>query len=148
MTQKELNMTFKEQAALCMEIMQKKAREYTGDDADRLSAFKAAAALLRTTPERALAGMLSKHIISLYDMCFDDSMEYDIETWNEKITDSMNYLFLLKAVVKEEYENRQNRGKDIKLSGSKRSREKHGVRSQTDTERASDPGNGGPDGAV
>ena len=53
-----------------------------------------------TTQERALAGMLAKHIVSLYDMCFDGDTDYDIGTWNEKITDSLNYLFLLKAIVK------------------------------------------------
>lgn len=87
--------------ALCREILQRKTKEYTGDDTDRLGAFKAAAALQHTTPERALAGMLAKHIVSLYDMCFDDKSHYDISTWNEKITDSLNYLFLLKAIVKE-----------------------------------------------
>ena len=52
-------------------------------------------------PLRRLAGMLAKHIVSLYDMCFDDGTHYDISTWDEKITDSLNYLFLLKAIVKE-----------------------------------------------
>ena len=68
---------------------------------NRLCAFKAAAALFHTTPERALAGMMAKHIVSLYDMCFDEGRSYDMDTWEEKITDSLNYLFLLKAVVKE-----------------------------------------------
>ena len=45
--------------------------------------------------------MMAKHIVSLYDMCFDDGGSYDMDTWEEKITDSLNYLFLLKAVVKE-----------------------------------------------
>ena len=91
--------------ALCREILQRKTKEYTGDDTDRLGAFKAAAALQHTTPERALAGMLAKHIVSLYDMCFDGDADYDISTWNEKITDSLNYLFLLKAIVKEGHSN-------------------------------------------
>ena len=73
-----------------------------------VGAFKAAAALQHTTPERALAGMLAKHIVSLYDMCFDGDTDYDISTWNEKITDSLNYLFLLKAIVKEGHTNQPN----------------------------------------
>ena len=72
------------------------------------AAFKAAAALQHTTPERALAGMLAKHIVSLYDMCFADGMSFDAGTWDEKITDSLNYLFLLKAIVKEGQTNQQN----------------------------------------
>ena len=83
---------FDEQVALCARILQQKTKEYTGDDTDRLGAFKAAAALQHCTPEQALA---------LYDMCFDDGTHYDISTWDEKITDSLNYLFLLKAIVKE-----------------------------------------------
>ena len=92
---------FDEQVALCARILQQKTKEYTGDDTDRLGAFKAAATLQHCTPGQALAGMLAKHIVSLYDMCFDNEGHYDINTWNEKITDSLNYLFLLKAIVKE-----------------------------------------------
>ena len=68
-------------------------------------AFKAAAALQHTTPQRALAGMLAKHIVSLYDMCFAEETVYPMDTWDEKITDSLNYLFLLKAIVKEGHTN-------------------------------------------
>lgn len=71
---------------------------------DRLGAFKSAAALQHTTPQRALAGMMAKHIISIYDMCFTDRKTFELAVWEEKITDSLNYLFLLKAVIKEELE--------------------------------------------
>ena len=67
-TQKEVNAVFDEQVKRCAGILQQKTKEYTGDDTDRLGAFKAAAALQHTTPERALAGMLAKNIVSLYDM--------------------------------------------------------------------------------
>lgn len=93
---------------LCADTLQRKTKEYTGDDTDRLGAFKAAAALQHCSPERALAGMLAKHIVSLYDMCFADGVNFNMDTWNEKITDSLNYLFLLKAIVKEEDNNQQN----------------------------------------
>ena len=85
---------------LCADTLKQKTKEYTGDDTDRLGA-----ALQHTTPERALAGMLAKHIVSLYDMCFDNSADYGMSTWDEKITDSLNYLFLLKAIVKEGHSN-------------------------------------------
>ena len=90
---------------LCADTLKQKTKEYTGDDTDLLVALKAAAALQHTTPERALAGMLAKHIVSLYDMCFDNSADYGMSTWDEKITDSLNYLFLLKAIVKEGHSN-------------------------------------------
>ena len=100
---------------LCADTLQKKTKEYTGDDTDRLGAFKAddtdrlgafkaAAALQHATPQRALAGMMAKHIISIYDMCFSDRKTFELAVWEEKITDSLNYLFLLKAVIKEELE--------------------------------------------
>jgi len=82
--------------------LQRKTKEYTGDNADRLSAFKTAAALQSCSPQQALAGMMAKHIVSLYDMCFAEGMSFSLDIWNEKITDSLNYLFLLKAIVKEE----------------------------------------------
>lgn len=92
-TQNEVNAVFDEQVWLCTDTLQRKTKEYTGDDTDQLGAFKAEAALQHTTPERALAGMLAKHIVSLYDMCFADGVSFDISTWDEKITDSLNYRF-------------------------------------------------------
>ena len=49
--------------------------------------------------------MLAKHIVSLYDMCFDEEAVYPMDTWNEKITDSLNYLVILKAIGKEGHTN-------------------------------------------
>ncbi|WP_368283410.1 hypothetical protein [Dorea longicatena] len=105
MTQNEVNAVFDEQVRLCADTLKRKTKEYTGDDPDRLGAFKAAAALQHTTPQRALAGMLAKHIVSLYDMCFAEETVYPMDTWDEKITDGLNYLFLLKAIVKEGHTN-------------------------------------------
>ncbi len=75
-TQNEVNAVFDEQVRLCADTLKRKTKEYTGDDPDRLGAFKAAAALQHTTPQRALAGMLAKHIVSLYDMCFAEEVVY------------------------------------------------------------------------
>lgn len=68
---------------------------------DRLQAFKKAARIMNTTPKIALLGMLSKHLVSVTDM-ITDNQHYDLERWDEKITDSMNYLILLRALVEEE----------------------------------------------
>lgn len=86
----------------------RKPKNTPGTIRTRLGAFKAAAALQHCSPERALAGMLAKHIVSLYDMCFAENIYFDMSTWDEKITDSLNYLFLLKAIVKEGHTNQQN----------------------------------------
>lgn len=65
---------------------------------------------MNTTPKAALFGMLSKHLVSVSDMC-TDGQTYDIDRWNEKITDSICYLILLRAIVEEEQLNEKNRNK-------------------------------------
>lgn len=76
-----------------------KAGEYASTS-DRLHNFKAAAAMLRGTPEQALLGMLVKHMVSICDMVLDGQPRA-IALWNEKIGDAINYLILLEALVKE-----------------------------------------------
>ena len=46
-------------------------------------------------------GMLSKHLISVSDMCMGEQ-QYSKEQWDEKITDSINYFLILRAIVEEE----------------------------------------------
>lgn len=47
--------------------------------------------------------MMAKHTVSIYDMC-NSGLKYPIELWNEKITDHINYLLLLRAIIEEEIE--------------------------------------------
>lgn len=68
---------------------------------DKLRGFKATAALRGTTPQGALAGMMAKHTLSVYDMC-ESGEEYPMDVWNEKISDHINYLLLLRAIVQEQ----------------------------------------------
>lgn len=84
----------------CKNLLSAKGKEYS-PCTDRLLAFKRAAALQGETPAQALCGMLAKHVVSIYDMCMGDG-EFPAEKWDEKITDSINYLLLLAAVVREE----------------------------------------------
>jgi hypothetical protein len=44
--------------------------------------------------------MMAKHTVSIYDMC-NSGKEYSIDMWNEKITDSINYLLLLRALIED-----------------------------------------------
>ena len=53
------------------------------------------------TMKQALAGMMAKHTISIYDMC--QGGEYTHAKWIEKITDNINYLILLRAMIEEDY---------------------------------------------
>ena len=86
MTQNEFNVVLEQQYRKCADVL----------------AFKIAASLQGCTPKAALAGMMSKHVVSLYDMCYSSLLQFDLEQWDEKITDCINYLILLKALIKEE----------------------------------------------
>lgn len=84
-------------------VLAKKAEEYAPDvpQASRFHNFEVAARLNDQTPEQALWGFATKHIISLRDMIqSDDPTEYDAALWDEKIGDSINYLLLLSAMLK------------------------------------------------
>lgn len=99
MTSEEFAAIVDNQFKTCSNVLFSKAKEYAKDD-DRLHNFKTAAALMNDTPIKALAGMMRKHTVSVYDMC-ESSQDYPIELWDEKITDHINYLLLLKAAVVE-----------------------------------------------
>lgn len=99
MNTERFNEIINEQITRCLDILVAKAKEYATDD--RLHNFKVAASLQGIYPEQALAGMMAKHTVSVYDMCHSGDV-YPIELWDEKITDSINYLLLLKALVSEE----------------------------------------------
>ena len=75
-----------------------KSKEYSTDE-DKLHNFKVAAAIQNVTPIQALAGMMCKHTVSIYDMCQGGT--YSDEMWDEKIGDSINYLLLLRALVQD-----------------------------------------------
>ena len=79
----------------CLDVLDKKSFEYA-EDGDRLHNFKVAASLQECSVQQALSGMMAKHTISIYDLCRSNS-EVSKELWDEKITDSINYLLLLKA---------------------------------------------------
>jgi len=99
MKTEQFNTIIEEQQKRCVDILVNKAKEYATED--RLHNFKVAAELQMTTPINALAGMLSKHTVSIYDMCRSNET-YPQEMWDEKITDHINYLLLLKALTVEE----------------------------------------------
>lgn len=86
----------------CKKLLFKKGKEYS-DGFDCFHNFNTSAILLGCSPETALAGMMSKHTISIYDMCTSADLGYDysLEQWDEKICDHINYLVLLRAMVAE-----------------------------------------------
>ncbi len=100
MSNEEFFKAVNEQLDYCKALLNVKGDEYDSDTSDRLHSFKVAAEIQHITPKQALAGMMAKHIVSIYDMCAEG--EHTAEKWREKITDSINYLLLLKAMVCEE----------------------------------------------
>lgn len=82
-------------------VLAAKAKEYATED--RLHNFKAAAALQRETPVKALGGMMVKHTVSVYVLIhdFENGAEIPLEVWQEKLTDHIDYCFLLWALVNE-----------------------------------------------
>ena len=89
-----------EQLQRCTATLTLKGDEY-GEDTDRLKHFKTAGALQGTTPEEALVGMMAKHTVSVVEMAKNKDY-YTEEQWDEKIGDSINYLLLLSALIRED----------------------------------------------
>lgn len=87
--------------AKCNEVLNKKKENYaTGED--RLEQFKDANHLTHSTPEQALWGMASKHITAISYLIREGKFgKEDLAQWEEKLTDTINYLYLLEGLVKE-----------------------------------------------
>lgn len=100
MTAERFKKVIEEQLNLCKDILVIKAEEYATQD--RLHNFKAAGGMMECDPKEALAGMMAKHTISIYDMC-RSGKKYELYKWDEKITDHINYLLLLRALVEDEF---------------------------------------------
>ena len=101
MTQDVFVKVVEDQISYCKELLGLKGDEYDTSGNDRLHAFKSAAAIQHETQKQALAGMMAKHTVSIYDMCARDE-SFTREKWIEKISDSINYLLILRAIIEEE----------------------------------------------
>lgn len=106
MTIDNFNKIIESQLNQCAKMLIGKGKEYApeaekGNSVDRLAHFKKAAAIIGGTPKEALLGMLTKHLVSVADMC-TDGKTYSKERWSEKITDSINYLLILRAMIEED----------------------------------------------
>lgn len=100
MTSEIFNQHLRYMQEVTVDTLLQKAKEYA-TDGDRLHNFKVAAAVQGITPAVALAGMMAKHTVSVYDM-IGTGATYPLPLWEEKIKDSINYLFLLWAMVNEQ----------------------------------------------
>jgi len=107
----KFNVMLKERIEATERVLASKNKEYASD-VDKLHNFKRAGNMLNCSPEYALVGMWTKHIISLLDIV--DKINTDAEErytpkeltkemLDEKIGDAINYLILLEALIKERY---------------------------------------------
>jgi hypothetical protein len=98
----EFDTILEERLGKIRRVLATKATEYATSE-DRLHNFKAAGELQLCRPEAALVGMLSKHLVSVFDMvrALNWGQRATREQWEEKIGDSINYLVLLEALVRE-----------------------------------------------
>ena len=99
MTPKAFEIILEDRLKKIKDVLGHKAKEYAMDG-DRLYNFKVAARILDTTQERALLGMLMKHLVSVLDL-IDGKLKRTPETVDEKLGDLINYLILLEAVLLE-----------------------------------------------
>lgn len=111
MTHEEFGKLFEARVKKSRETLVTKAQEYATDN-DRMHNFRVAAALRGTTIEDALWGMAAKHIVSVSDMVRKTTIPGDqticsnlpdLEQWDEKLGDALNYMFLLDAVIQQLY---------------------------------------------
>lgn len=105
MDSKTLERSIESSISRSVKVLLAKNKKYS-PNADRLENFKQAGAMDSVSPEDALWGMLRKHLTSLSMMCRDLTAGINpvpVPIWEEKLTDSINYLFLLEALVKERY---------------------------------------------
>lgn len=90
----------KHQVEHCLNLLAGKGKEYAGENADRLVAFKKAAALQGVSEAQAAFGMLAKHLVSVADMV-EHPEAYTREKWDERLGDSINYLLIIRAIAEE-----------------------------------------------
>ena len=118
MYQNDFNIVIEQQIDRSRDMLINKNAHYNAGD-DKLASFKRAAAAKETTSQNALAGMMVKHTTSVYDLCnIEDVTETPLAVWNEKITDHINYLLLLRAVVEEAHSKRSTTINEIRVDSS------------------------------
>jgi hypothetical protein len=90
-----------ETLARCRVTLVSKRKEYSQDQ-DRFHNFNIAARIRNTTPADALAGMAVKHDVSIVDM-IEATKRNELlparDIIDEKFTDAINYLLLLKGIL-------------------------------------------------
>lgn len=100
MTQEEYEVFVKKQVDHCVSVLFERNAMYNNpeQEVDRMRNFRSTAYLLHTDPITAAGSMASKHIARLYDLIADGN-EYAEEVWRKAITDCINYLLIISALI-------------------------------------------------
>lgn len=105
MNQEHFNSLVKNVLEICSNKMISKGEEYSLD-IDRLSAFKNASLYLSESPISVLLNYRAKHEMSIIDICNkmtrgQSYQKVSKDLLYEKVTDNINYLILLLALVQD-----------------------------------------------
>jgi hypothetical protein len=105
MNNERFTQLFDEQVERCSNLLVKKNAEYS-QGGDRLSNFRQPSSLMKMHPAEVAFCYDAKHIASIQKIVHDISngIVPTEEMWHEKITDYLNYGFLLNACVMEAIE--------------------------------------------
>lgn len=99
MTHEEFEAILGAQERRIRDVLVNKTAEYATDD--QLHNIRQVAALRKCSMAEAVIGMMAKHTVSIYAMV-DGANTFSEETWDEKITDHIIWLILLKAALIDE----------------------------------------------
>ena len=100
MTHDKLLENVKSELDHAYDVMNYKNAGYSTEK-DALHNFTVAAKLQDCSPAQALGGFLAKHFVSVYDLINSTKVSESFAVWDEKITDSIVYLSILHAMVRE-----------------------------------------------
>lgn len=97
MTTEEFEIILQNRISKIQSVLGNKAKEYALNG-DRLHNFKIAGMMNNESPEKALWGMATKHLVSVQDIVKDriNINEYLVD---EKCGDLINYIILLEALL-------------------------------------------------
>lgn len=100
MTQEEYEVFVKKQVDYCLDLLFNRNAMYNNPEqqVDRMRNFRSTAYLLHTDPITAAGSMASKHIAHLYDL-ISDGQDHPEDVWREPISDCINYLLIISALM-------------------------------------------------
>lgn len=97
MTRRKFLSILERRLGLTKKVFMKKQKEYAQND-DVFYNFRRAEAVLNTTKEKALCGMMSKHLVSVLDIV-EHPERFSHAQLDEKIGDLIVYLCILEAML-------------------------------------------------